>query len=77
MEMDLISPFEKFPYGNTHIYYLINYFSRHIYPHHTLGAGRDNVILSFDYYLWFTPKPYTVYIDVGTYFTSQKLCISF
>ena len=68
--MNFIGPFEKSAYGNTHIYNLVDYFSRHMYPHPTPGAGGDDVISSFDHYLRFNPKPYAVYMDAGTHFTS-------
>ena len=71
--MDFIGPFEKSAYGNTYICNLVDYFSRHMYPHPTPGADADDVILSFDHYLQFNPKPYAVYMDVDTHFTSQKL----
>ena len=48
-----------------------------MYPHPTPGAGRDDVILLFDHYLQFNPKPCAVYMDAGTHFTSQKLCTYF
>ena len=73
MEMDFIGSFEKSAYGNTHIYNLVNYFSRHIYPHPTLSTGGDDVILSFDHYLQFNLKLCLVYMDASTHFTSQKL----
>ncbi len=73
MGMDFIGPFERSAYGNTYIYNLVDYFSRHIYPHPTVGAGTNDVILSFDHYLRANPKPYAVYIDAGSYFTGQKL----
>ena len=77
MGMDFIGPFKKSAYRNTHIYNLVNYFSRHMYPYPTPGAGGDNVISSFDHYLRFNLKPYAVYMDAGTHFTSQKLYIYF
>ena len=71
MGMDFIGLFEKSAYGNTYICNLVDYFLRHMYPHPTPGAGADDVILSFDHYLRFNPKPCAVYMDVGTHFTSQ------
>lgn len=77
MEMDFIGPFEKSAYGNTHIYNLVDYFSKDIYPHPTSGAGGEDVISLFDHYLRFNPKPYAVYMNTGTHFTSQILRIYF
>ena len=77
MRMDFIGPFKKFVYNNTYIYNLVDYFSRHIYPHPTSGAGVNNVIISYDHYLRANPKPYAVYMDAGSHFTSQKLRIYF
>ena len=77
MGMDFIGPFERSAYGNTYIYNLVDYFLRHMYPHPTAGAGTNDVILSFNHYLQANPKPYTVYMDAGSYFTSQKLCTYF
>ncbi len=73
MGIDFIDPFEKSAYGNTYIYNLVDYFSRHMYPHLTSGTGTNDVIILFDYYLQANPKPYAVYMDVGSHFTSQKL----
>ncbi len=73
MKMDFIGPFERSAYGNTYIYNLVDYFSRHIYLHPTVGAGTNNVILSFDHYLRANPKPYAVYMDSGSHFTDLKL----
>lgn len=70
MEMDFIGPFEKFAHGNTYIYNLVDYFSRHIYSHLTSGASINDIIISFDYYLQVNLKPYAVYMDAGSYFTS-------
>ncbi len=73
MGMDFIGPFEKSAYGNTYIYNLVDYFSRHMYPHSTSGTGTNDVIISFDHYLRANPKSYAVYMDAGSHFTSQKL----
>ena len=73
MGIDIIHSFEKFAYSNTYIYNLVNYFSRHIYPHPTFGAGINDVIVLFNHYLQANPKPYAIYIDANLYFTSQKL----
>lgn len=75
--MDFTSPFEKFAYSNTYIYNLLDYFSRHIYPHPTFGADINNIIILFDHYLQTNLKPYAIYIDVGSYFTSHKWHIYF
>ena len=48
-----------------------------MYPHPTQGVSTDDVILSFDHYLWFNPKPCAVYMDGGMHFTSQKLRLDF
>ena len=72
VRIDFIGPFEKSAYNNTYIYNLVDYFSRHIYPHPTSGAGTNNVIIFFDHYLWANPKPYAVYMDVDSHFTCQK-----
>ena len=77
MEIDFISPFEKFAYGNTYIYNLVDYFSRHMYPHPTFKAGTNDVIILFDHYLQAHPKPYAIYMDAGSHFISQKLRRSF
>ena len=44
-----------------------------MYPYSTSGAGTNNVIILFDDYLQINPKPYAIYIDAGSHFTSQKL----
>ena len=44
-----------------------------MYPYPISGAGTNDVIISFNYYLRANPKPYAVYIDAGSHFTSQKL----
>lgn len=75
MGINFIGLFEKSAYGNIYIYNLVDYFSKHIYPHPTPGASGDNIILSFDYYLQFNFKPCAVYMNAGMHFTSQKLCI--
>lgn len=64
-----ISIFEK----KTFICNLIDYFLRHIYSYFTPGAGVDDVILLFNYYLQFYPKLCVVYIDTSMNFTSRKL----
>ena len=66
--MNFISPFKKSAYGNTNIYNLVNYFSRHISLYLTLGTSKDNIVSSFDHYLRFNPKPCKVYINEGMYF---------
>ena len=71
--MDFIGPFKRSAYSSTYIYNLIDYFSRHMYPHLTSGAGTNNVIILFNHYLQANPKPYAVYMDAGSHFTSQKL----
>ena len=71
--MDFIGPFERFAYGNTYIYNLVDYFLRHIYPHPTANTGTNNVILLFNHYLQVNPKPYAIHMDTGSHFTSQKL----
>ena len=48
-----------------------------MYPHPTLDAGADDIILSFNHYLRFNPKPCTVYMNASTHFTSQKLRLYF
>ena len=71
--MDFIGHFKKFAYGNTYIYNLLDHFLWYMYPHPTFGAHTNNIIILFDYYFQANPKLYTVYIDTGFYFTSQKL----
>ena len=44
-----------------------------MYPHSTSGAGINDVIILFDHYLQINSKSYTVYMDIGSHFTSQKL----
>ena len=73
MGMDFIDPFKKSAYGHTYIYNFVDYFLRHMYPHPISGAGTNNFIILFDHYLQVNSKPYAVYIDAGSYFTSQKL----
>ena len=73
MGIDFIGPFNKSAYGNTYIYNLVDYFSRHIYRHPTSGAGTKHVITLFDHYFKANPKAYAVYIDLGSYFINQKL----
>ena len=75
--MDFIDVFEKSTYGNTYICNLVDYFLRHMYPHLTPSADVNDIFLSFNYYLWFNPKPCVVYIDANMYFISQKLCLYF
>ncbi len=70
MGMDFIGPFEKSVYGNTYIYNLVDYFSRHMYPHPNSGTGANDIIILFDHYLRANPKPYMMYIDAGSHFTS-------
>ena len=74
MGMDFINLFEKFIYGNTYIYNHVDYFSRHMYLHLLSKIGKNDVIISFNHYLQANPKLYAVYMNVGSYFTSQKLC---
>lgn len=47
--MNFISPFKRFAYGNTYIYNLVDYFSRHMYQYPTSGVGTNDVIILFDY----------------------------
>ena len=75
--IDFIGLLEKSTYGKTYTCNLVNYFSRHIYPHPTPGEGANNVILSFDHYLQFNLKLYAVYIDASTHFISPKLYLYF
>lgn len=77
MEMDFISFYKRSAYRNIYIYQLIDYFSRHMYPHRTAGAGTDNVIFLFDDYLRAKPKPYAIYMNASLHFTSQKLLTDF
>ncbi len=51
MGMDFIGLFEKSAYGNTYIYNLVDYFSRHMYPQPTSSASANDVIILFDHYL--------------------------
>lgn len=69
MRIDFISIFERSSYGNTNIYNLVDYFSRHIYHHPNAESGTNNVIFLLDHYLQANPKPYAVYIDAGSHFT--------
>ena len=71
--MDFIGLFEKYVYENIYIYNLVDYFLRHMYPYLIAGVDINNVIFLFDYYLRANFKAYTVYIDAGSHFTSQKL----
>ena len=48
-----------------------------MYPYPTSGTSIDNVILLFDHSLRLNSKPYIVYMDAGTHFTSHKLCLYF
>lgn len=73
MGIDFIGLFEKSVYENIYIYNLVDYFSRHMYPHPTFYAGTNNVVLSFDHYLQANLKFYAVYMDAGSHFKSQKL----
>ena len=73
MGIDFINLFKKSAYGNIYTYNLIDYFSRHIYPHLTFGTNIKNLIILFNYYLHANPKFYIIYIDASSYFTSQKL----
>lgn len=41
--MDFIGHFEEPTYGNTYIYNLADYFSRHMYPHPIPGASGDGI----------------------------------
>lgn len=75
MEMDFIGLFQKSTYENKYIYNLVDYFFKDMYPHPISVAGREDVISSFNYDLWFNSKSCVMYMDAGTYFTSQKLCI--
>lgn len=59
--MDFIGSFDKSVFGNTYIYNLVDYFSKHIYPHPTPSAGKEIVIPLFDHYLQFSPKFNVVY----------------
>lgn len=74
MGMDFIGLVKRSAYGNTYIYNLVDYFSRHIYPYLTVGASINNVILLFNQA---NPKSYAMYIDANSHFTSQKLQIYF
>ena len=67
--MDFIGHYEKLAYRNTYICILVDYFSRYMYLHFIPGVDENDIILLFDYYLWFNYKPCTVYIDANTYFT--------
>ena len=75
--MDFIGRFDRSAYRNTYIHNLVDYFSRHMYSHSTVGAGRNDVILSFDHYFRANPKPYAVYMDAGPHFIGQKLLTYF
>ena len=44
-----------------------------MYLYLTSEAGTNDIIISFEYYLQANIKHYAVYMDVGSYFTSQKL----
>ena len=70
IKIGFIGLFEKSAYGHTYIYNLVDYFSRHMYPHSTSRADINNIIILFDHYLRANLKLYTVYIDAGSYFTS-------
>ena len=48
-----------------------------MYSHLNSDADTDDIILLFNHYLQVNHKLYIVYIDAGSYFTSQKLCIYF
>ena len=73
MEIDFIGPFKKLAYGNIYIYNLVDYFSRHIYPHFISGNGINKVIILFNYYLQANSKLYIIYMDANSHFISQKL----
>ncbi len=75
--MDFIGPFERSAYGNTYIYNLVDYFSRNMYPHPTVGTGTNDITLPFDHYLRANPTPYVVYRGAGSHFIGQKLCTYF
>ena len=77
MGIDFIDLFKKSAYGNTYIYNLEDYYSRHMYPYPSSKAGTNNIIILFDHYLQANSKPYAMYMDAGSYFTSQKLRIYF
>ena len=73
MRIDFIGPFEKFIYGNTYIYNLIDYFLRHIYPHPTFEAGTNNVIVLFHHYLGANLKFYAIYMDTSSNFIEKNI----
>lgn len=77
IRIDFISLFKKSVYGNTYIYNLIDYFSRHIYPYFMSGIYINNVIILFNHYLQANLKLYTIYIDANLYFISQELRMYF
>lgn len=68
--MNFIDFFKKFIYKNIYIYNLVIYFFKYIYPYYNQNANRDNIILLFNYYLWFNLKFYIIYIDVLIHFTN-------
>lgn len=49
--MDFIGFFERFAYRNIYIYYLVDYFLKHLHLYLTFGASTNNVIILFDHYL--------------------------
>ena len=77
MGKNFIGLFEKSAYGNTYIYNLVDYFSRHMYPHRISRADKNDVIILFNHYLRANLKPYAIYIDAGSHFTNQKIRMYF
>lgn len=51
IEIDFISPFNKFTYGNTYIYKLIDYFSKYMYFYLITKVDINDFIILFNHYL--------------------------
>lgn len=74
IEMNFTSLFARFAYRNAYIDNLINNFSRHIYSHLIVDASSNNIILSFNCYLYKNPPFYTVF-RVVTRILQAKRCV--
>lgn len=73
IEIDFIDFFQRYRYRNTYSYNVVDNFTGHMYSYPITKVSINNVILLFNNYFKANLKPYTIYIDANSHFTSLKL----
>lgn len=77
MRKNFINLIERSVYKNIYIFNLVDNFLKYINLSPIVSIGTHHIIILFNHFFKAISKSYTVYMDTGSHFTSQKLYIYF